>query len=148
MAESEGFEPPDPFGSTVFKTAAFDHSASSPDIFSLLFDLRCIVTYNESGGARRFAAYIPVCGPFGASAARRPKSLPAILSTTQPALLIVLGYCARPGNKPEPLAYYNDLHGGVINNYRRLLLEIEPIDRIFLTCATDAARFSMRPGMA
>ena len=32
MAESEGFEPPDPFGSTVFKTAAFDHSASSPDV--------------------------------------------------------------------------------------------------------------------
>ena len=32
MAESEGFEPPDPFGSTVFKTAAFDRSASSPDI--------------------------------------------------------------------------------------------------------------------
>ena len=30
MAESEGFEPPEPFGSTVFKTAAFDHSASSP----------------------------------------------------------------------------------------------------------------------
>ena len=30
MAESEGFEPPEPFGSTVFKTAAFDHSANSP----------------------------------------------------------------------------------------------------------------------
>ena len=30
MAESEGFEPPDPCGSTVFKTAAIDHSANSP----------------------------------------------------------------------------------------------------------------------
>ena len=30
MAEREGFEPPDPFESTVFKTAAFDHSATSP----------------------------------------------------------------------------------------------------------------------
>ena len=30
MAEREGFEPPDPCGSTVFKTAAFDHSATSP----------------------------------------------------------------------------------------------------------------------
>ena len=30
MAESEGFEPPEDFSSTVFKTAAFDHSASSP----------------------------------------------------------------------------------------------------------------------
>ena len=32
MAESEGFEPPDPLGSMVFKTTAFDHSASSPEI--------------------------------------------------------------------------------------------------------------------
>ena len=30
MAEREGFEPPDPCGSTVFKTAAIDHSATSP----------------------------------------------------------------------------------------------------------------------
>ena len=30
VAESEGFEPPDLLQSTVFKTAAFDHSASSP----------------------------------------------------------------------------------------------------------------------
>ena len=32
-AESEGFEPPDPLRSTVFKTAAFDHSANSPVCF-------------------------------------------------------------------------------------------------------------------
>ena len=30
MAEGEGFEPPDTFASTVFKTAAFDRSASLP----------------------------------------------------------------------------------------------------------------------
>ena len=30
MAEREGFEPPDGCPSTVFKTAAFDHSATSP----------------------------------------------------------------------------------------------------------------------
>ncbi len=30
MAEREGFEPPDPCGSAVFKTAAFDRSATSP----------------------------------------------------------------------------------------------------------------------
>ena len=35
MAESEGFEPPEPFDSTVFKTAAFDHSASSPEFINL-----------------------------------------------------------------------------------------------------------------
>ena len=29
-AEREGFEPPEPLGSTVFKTAAIDHSAISP----------------------------------------------------------------------------------------------------------------------
>ena len=32
-AEKEGFEPPEPFSSTVFKTAAIDHSAISPNIF-------------------------------------------------------------------------------------------------------------------
>ncbi len=31
FAESEGFEPPVPLGTTVFKTAAFDHSANSPE---------------------------------------------------------------------------------------------------------------------
>jgi hypothetical protein len=30
MAESIGFEPMEDHSSTVFKTAAFDHSASSP----------------------------------------------------------------------------------------------------------------------
>ncbi len=30
LAESEGFEPPVPLGTTVFKTAAIDHSANSP----------------------------------------------------------------------------------------------------------------------
>ena len=29
-AEEEGFEPPGPCGTTVFKTAAFDHSAIPP----------------------------------------------------------------------------------------------------------------------
>ena len=30
LAEREGFEPPGPFGPTVFKTVAIDHSATSP----------------------------------------------------------------------------------------------------------------------
>ena len=30
VAEKEGFEPPELLHSTVFKTAAFDHSATSP----------------------------------------------------------------------------------------------------------------------
>lgn len=32
-AEREGFEPPEPLSSTVFKTAAIDHSAISPVSF-------------------------------------------------------------------------------------------------------------------
>ena len=40
-AEREGFEPPEPFSSTVFKTAAIDHSAISP--FSCPF-LLCLMS--------------------------------------------------------------------------------------------------------
>ena len=32
IAEREGFEPPEPFSSTVFKTAVIDHSTTSPVI--------------------------------------------------------------------------------------------------------------------
>ena len=35
VAEREGFEPPEACTSTVFKTAAFDHSATSPSRDSL-----------------------------------------------------------------------------------------------------------------
>src|SRR3954463_10599973 len=34
MAEREGFEPPGPCGPAVFKTAAIDHSATSPSTHS------------------------------------------------------------------------------------------------------------------
>lgn len=37
IAEEEGFEPPVPHGTTVFKTAAIDHSAT-PLCFDLLFE--------------------------------------------------------------------------------------------------------------
>ena len=40
FAESEGFEPPDPLRSTVFKTAAFDHSANSPILFPFVRDCK------------------------------------------------------------------------------------------------------------
>ena len=33
-AEREGFEPPEPLSSTVFKTAAIDHSAISPSVYA------------------------------------------------------------------------------------------------------------------
>ena len=37
MAEGEGFEPPDPRGSTVFKTAAIDRSANLPSYVRVLY---------------------------------------------------------------------------------------------------------------
>ena len=43
FAEREGFEPPVPLSTTVFKTAAIDHSAISPKLpsGSALFQKRC-----------------------------------------------------------------------------------------------------------
>ena len=35
LAEREGFEPPEALTSTVFKTAAIDHSAISPELVLL-----------------------------------------------------------------------------------------------------------------
>ena len=54
MAEREGFEPPDPFESMVFKTTAFDHSATSPNlyVFFILFVL-LIISLVSSGGSNR-----------------------------------------------------------------------------------------------
>ena len=50
MAEREGFEPSRPFGLTVFKTAAFDHSATSP---SALHSKRCRSIYKKKRGEKR-----------------------------------------------------------------------------------------------
>ena len=46
-AERQGFEPRIPRGTTVFKTAAIDHSATSPKLFSgvLPFKKRCKGTH-------------------------------------------------------------------------------------------------------
>ena len=43
IAERQGFEPRVPRGTTVFKTAAIDHSATSPKLFLrvLCFLKRC-----------------------------------------------------------------------------------------------------------
>ena len=40
MAEDEGFEPPDPFESMVFKTTAFDHSANLPKARRIIKTMR------------------------------------------------------------------------------------------------------------
>ena len=52
-AESEGFEPPDPLRSTVFKTAAFDHSAISPILFPNQ-NLRPLVALPFCKGLQRY----------------------------------------------------------------------------------------------
>jgi hypothetical protein len=49
VAEREGFEPPEPFGSAVFKTAAIDHSATSPR----LERQKHKVLFNGSGAGNR-----------------------------------------------------------------------------------------------
>ncbi len=38
IAEREGFEPPEPLSSTVFKPAAIDHSAISPICMQVFFN--------------------------------------------------------------------------------------------------------------
>ena len=46
MAESEGFEPPEPCGSSDFKSGAFDHSANSPfTTYDTLTDRGCQPPY-------------------------------------------------------------------------------------------------------
>lgn len=48
-AEREGFEPPEPRSSTVFKTAAIDHSATSPKnfLFGKCFFLKAMQRYKS-----------------------------------------------------------------------------------------------------
>ena len=52
-AEREGFEPPDPLRATVFKTAAFDHSAISP-VVVLDWDLLLLVALPFRKGLQRY----------------------------------------------------------------------------------------------
>ena len=53
MAEREGFEPPDDCSSTVFKTAAFDHSATSPDLGKLRENLHAAGRLFTNGAEKR-----------------------------------------------------------------------------------------------
>ena len=45
VAEREGFEPPVPLSTPVFKTGAFDHSAISPYLKNLLSVLKRVQRY-------------------------------------------------------------------------------------------------------
>ena len=52
LAEREGFEPPEALTSTVFKTAAIDHSAISPDDLYIIADMS--LSFNECKGMTSF----------------------------------------------------------------------------------------------
>lgn len=61
-AEREGFEPPDPLRSTVFKTAAFDHSAISPMFYQILeFGFQIMVSREMECKVRHFFV---ICNSF------------------------------------------------------------------------------------
>ena len=53
IAEAEGFEPPVPRGTTVFKTAAFDHSAT-PLCLCNIFGVIVLLAYYVQGGPAAF----------------------------------------------------------------------------------------------
>ena len=62
FAEREGFEPPDPLRSTVFKTAAFDHSAISPMFYQILeFGFQIMVSREMECKVRHFFV---ICNSF------------------------------------------------------------------------------------
>jgi hypothetical protein len=86
LAESEGFEPPEGCPSTVFKTAAFDHSASSPNSHYV-----STPGPDRSSGAAEPPLYSPHPwgSPFG-PACGCSDLFPTNRSTTQPALLILI----------------------------------------------------------
>ena len=50
IAERQGFEPRVPLGTTVFKTAAIDHSATSPRLLS-----KCFISQKRCKGMTFFS---------------------------------------------------------------------------------------------
>ena len=54
LAEREGFEPPEPRSSTVFKTAAIDHSATSPFVIGLQIYAFFLMLQKNWSGEREF----------------------------------------------------------------------------------------------
>ena len=68
MAERQGFEPWEGFPSTVFKTAAFDHSATSPKLLTV-YCYSISVFLPPRGSFRHFMSTIPGRHPFGAISA-------------------------------------------------------------------------------
>lgn len=51
VAESEGFEPPEPLSSSDFKSGAFDHSANSPGPYSGMLSFRFVAASPITGNS-------------------------------------------------------------------------------------------------
>ena len=86
MAEREGFEPPDPFESTVFKTAAFDHSATSPIYRKPNLNTKPNYVDYAASTATLLRASMHFALRAGVVSLLRSKSFPTILSATLPPL--------------------------------------------------------------
>jgi hypothetical protein len=81
LAEEEGFEPPDPCGSTVFKTAAIDHSAIPPLLFkSLLFPCGVFPKPSSATPPRHQVSATEALHPQSRPAIEPPQPRPAIES--------------------------------------------------------------------
>ena len=56
FAERQGFEPRVPRGTTVFKTAAIDHSATSPELpYQKCFSLKAVQRYEDILNMQEFS---------------------------------------------------------------------------------------------
>ncbi len=59
IAERQGFEPRVPRGTTVFKTAAIDHSATSPKLpYQKCFSLKAVQRYEDILNLQEFSLKI------------------------------------------------------------------------------------------
>ncbi len=63
--EREGFEPPEPCSSTVFKTAAIDHSAISPLLNFYVENLNKLILSYLNSLCRQYLITISTMGPVG-----------------------------------------------------------------------------------
>ena len=118
MAENTGFEPADALTSTVFKTAALNHSANSPHLFLRRSENRCnglpkqnarfVLSFcwvNESARLEDFSIYLGL----------RPKTA-ALNHSTGPHI------CFCVGQKTVATVCQNETHGLILSFVGSLLI--------------------------
>ena len=142
MAESEGFEPPDPFGSTVFKTAAFDHSASSPDYcsnFNIIEYLDSIMKWRHPPLCHIHPCMRPLRGQRCALSKIAPGDF-VDHSASSPE-------CVCAARKKPGLAYYKHLRLGVISLSGQIKLEKSRLSPILSALTAALVPRLTLPGM-